>query len=243
MCPVMSGSLSPTMLSRITERPPSAPHQRRTLQHFTVRGIDEDFAVLGLEARDARAGAQLDQPRQRLAAVEERAVDVGAVRSRRKGCRSGGRSARRAAMSTTRSALTPSIMSSRSMKTASFFTRPPTPSASSACQALGRAGMPAPISPKLRRLLEHHRTEALARERQRRGEPADAAAGDDDRPIVASCVSRLHCSMLSAVRAERPRTGSASVSMISKWLRPFPTRAAVSLSATFNAEANSRDWR
>src|SRR5690242_20391063 len=50
-------------------------------------------------------------------------------------------------MSTTVSPLTPSIMSRRSMNTASFFTRAPTPSASSACQALGAIWMPAPISP------------------------------------------------------------------------------------------------
>ena len=37
---------------------------------------------------------------------------------------------------------------------------------------------------ELRRLLEHHRAEALARERQRGGEAADAAAGDDDRLLV-----------------------------------------------------------
>src|SRR5688572_7851934 len=50
-------------------------------------------------------------------------------------------------MSITFSPLTPSIISSRSMNTACFFTRPPTPSASSACQALGAIWMPAPISP------------------------------------------------------------------------------------------------
>src|SRR5262245_1000 len=50
-------------------------------------------------------------------------------------------------MSITLSPLTPSNMSRRSMNTASFFTRPPTPSASSACQALGAIWMPAPISP------------------------------------------------------------------------------------------------
>src|SRR5436190_12201643 len=50
-------------------------------------------------------------------------------------------------MSITFSPLTPSIISRRSMKTASFFTSCPTPSASSACQALGAIWMPAPISP------------------------------------------------------------------------------------------------
>src|SRR5688500_4114905 len=68
---------------------------------------------------------------------------------------------------------------------------------------------------ELRRLLEHHRAEALARERQRRSEAADAAAGDDDRPLVTSLASRLHCSMLSAARPRGER-GSASVSTISK---------------------------
>src|SRR5512138_432706 len=50
-------------------------------------------------------------------------------------------------MSITFSPVTPSIISRRSMKTASFFTSWPTPSASSACQALGAIWMPAPISP------------------------------------------------------------------------------------------------
>src|SRR5258708_7112369 len=45
------------------------------------------------------------------------------------------------------SPLTPSIISRLSMNTASFFTSFPTPSASSACQALGAIWMPAPISP------------------------------------------------------------------------------------------------
>src|SRR5436853_1179489 len=50
-------------------------------------------------------------------------------------------------MSITFSPLTPSIISRCSMNTASFLTRAPTPSASSACQALGAIWMPAPISP------------------------------------------------------------------------------------------------
>src|SRR3954470_5873622 len=50
-------------------------------------------------------------------------------------------------MSMTFSPLTPSIISRCSMNTASFFTSWPTPSASSACQALGAIWMPAPISP------------------------------------------------------------------------------------------------
>ena len=64
---------------------------------------------------------------------------------------------------------------------------------------------------ELRRLLEHHRTEAFAREGERGGEAADAAAGDDHRIFV----SRLHCSMLSAARPSG-EPGSASVSTISK---------------------------
>src|SRR5437588_5109681 len=50
-------------------------------------------------------------------------------------------------MSITFSPVTPSIISRLSMNTASFFTSWPTPSASSACQALGAIWMPAPISP------------------------------------------------------------------------------------------------
>src|SRR3954466_952077 len=50
-------------------------------------------------------------------------------------------------MSITFSPLTPSIIDRCSMNTASFLTSAPTPSASSACQALGAIWMPAPISP------------------------------------------------------------------------------------------------
>src|SRR2546421_12113627 len=50
-------------------------------------------------------------------------------------------------MSITFSPLTPSNISRCSMNTASFLTSCPTPSASSACQALGAIWMPAPISP------------------------------------------------------------------------------------------------
>src|SRR4051812_36215592 len=50
-------------------------------------------------------------------------------------------------MSITFSPLTPSIISRCSMNTACFLTSAPTPSASSACQALGAIWMPAPISP------------------------------------------------------------------------------------------------
>src|SRR5687768_8112822 len=90
---------------------------------------------------------------------------------------------------------------------------------------------------ELRRLLKHHRAEALARERQRRGQAADAAAGDDHRPLVTSLVSHLHCSMVSAARPSGER-GSASVSTISKWLRPLPMIAGAP-----SFSANACDWR
>src|SRR5688500_6589892 len=86
---------------------------------------------------------------------------------------------------------------------------------------------------ELRRLLEHHRAEPLARERQRRGQAADAAAGDD----YGFSVSSLHCSMLSAARPSGER-GSASVSTISKWLRPLPMIAGAP-----SFFANASDWR
>src|SRR3954471_17562712 len=50
-------------------------------------------------------------------------------------------------MAITFSPVTPSNMRRCSMKTASFLTRAPTPSASSACHAFGAIWMPAPISP------------------------------------------------------------------------------------------------
>src|SRR5688572_31148752 len=86
---------------------------------------------------------------------------------------------------------------------------------------------------ELRRLLEDHRAEALARERQRRGEAADAAAGDDDRLFV----THLHWSMLSAAWPSGER-GSASVSTISKWFSPLPM-----IDGAPSFSANACDWR
>jgi hypothetical protein len=77
------------------------------------------------------------------------------------------------------------------MKTASFFTRPPTPERVERVPGVGRELDAGADLAELRRLLEHHRAEALAREGERGGEPADAAARDDDRPSVPSCVLGL----------------------------------------------------
>src|SRR5688500_2575798 len=88
------------------------------------------------------------------------------------------------------------------------------------------------------RLLEHDGAEALTRQRERRGEAADAAAGDDDR-LAVPCA---HASSLNAARASG-EDGSPSVSMSSKWFRPRPTNDPASRPALSSPAANSRDWR
>src|SRR3954462_7899859 len=144
----MSASLSPTILSRITERPPSAPTRAApssvsplvvSTRTFLSSALKSSTRVL---VRSSISSACALQPSRREPGMSARCVTAYGLPKRRAKRSSSG-------MSITRSPLTPSIISRCSMKTASFFTRLPTPSASSACQALGASWMQAPISPNL----------------------------------------------------------------------------------------------
>ena len=86
---------------------------------------------------------------------------------------------------------------------------------------------------ELRRLLEHHALESLARERQRGGEAADAAAGDDHRAFVSRGGWRCHRAHLPSSPGRcacarsgmyRPRAAGGA--------RPARRRAAVSRCGT-----------
>ena len=83
-------------------------------------------------------------------------------------------------MLATFSPVTPSIISSRSIISA-FFLRPPDAERVEHRQRVGRDLEADADLAELARLLQHERAEALARQRQRAGEPADAAARDRDR--------------------------------------------------------------
>ena len=141
----------------------------------------------------------------RAAGVEQRAVDVGAVRDRVGVAEALARSARRSGMLATSSPVTASSISSRSISSACFFAAAPTPSASSTDSALGATCRPTPASPNSRACSSTSDAEALPRQRQRAGKPADAAAGDGDRP------ARYECRPASRIsRPVPPSRGRAS---------------------------------
>src|SRR6266850_2939719 len=145
MCPVAGGSGSPTIFSRITERPPSAATSAvPSMLPFSVfTRTDEPSCsnpVTRVLVRSSISSGSALQPSSSEPWISARCVTAYGLPKRRAKRLSSG-------MSMIFSPLTPSIISRLSMNTASFFTSFPTPSASSACQALGAIWMPAPISP------------------------------------------------------------------------------------------------
>src|SRR2546425_6986186 len=145
MCPVTGGSGSPTIFSRITERPPSAPTsavpRNAPLSVCTATPAPSFWKpVTRVVVRSSmRPGSALHPSRSEPWMSARCVTAYGLPKRLAKRASSG--------MSITLSPVTPSIISRLSMNTASFFTSRPTPSASSACQALGAIWMPAPISP------------------------------------------------------------------------------------------------
>src|SRR6185503_11781781 len=145
MCPVAGGSGSPTIFSRITERPPSAATSAvPSMVSLSVRTRTDDPScsnpVTRVLVRRSISSGNAAQPPSSEPWMSARCVTAYGLPKRRAKRLSSG-------MSITFSPLTPSNISRCSMNTASFFTSLPTPSASSACQALGAIWMPAPISP------------------------------------------------------------------------------------------------
>src|SRR2546425_1321781 len=145
MCPVTGGSGSPTIFSRITERPPSAPTsavpRNAPLSVCTATPAPSFWKPVTrvLVRSSMRPGSALHPSRSEPWMSARCVTAYGLPKRFAKRASSG--------MSITFSPVTPSIISRLSMNTASFFTSCPTPSASSACQALGAIWMPAPISP------------------------------------------------------------------------------------------------
>src|SRR5438067_8732900 len=145
MWPVAGGSGSPTIFSRTTERPPSAPTSavpRNTPCSVLTATPEPSLSkpvTLVLVRSSISSGSAL-QPSSSEPWISARCVTAYGLPKRLAKRRSSG-------MSMIFSPVTPSIISRLSMNTASFFTSCPTPSASSACQALGAIWMPAPISP------------------------------------------------------------------------------------------------
>src|SRR3954469_21999618 len=143
---VVVGSGSPTSASRTTDFAPSAPisaapAMRSPLAVVTTtpRSATSKPVTRLLVRRSINCGSAR-QPSTSEPWVSGRCVTAYGLAKRLAKRLSSG-------MSMTFSPLTPSIISRCSMNTASFFTSAPTPSASSACQALGAIWMPAPISP------------------------------------------------------------------------------------------------
>ena len=123
------------------------------------------------------------------------------------------------------------------MNTASFFTRRADAERVERVPGVRRDLDAGADLAELRRLLQHHRAETLARQRQRRGEAADAAAGDDHRLLVA----RLHCSMLSAARPSGER-GIGQRFDDFEVVEAFADHGFVGCAQSSTLK-NSRDWR
>ncbi len=117
---------------------------------------------------------------------------------------------------------TASIIVMRSTYTARDRACSPTPSASNAANAFGPSCTPAPISPIVARLLEHRDVEAAPGQRERRGQAADATAGDEhaavpngrhaDRPETTQVLEQTSGSRTREAHRHGPRRLSVSAS-------------------------------
>jgi len=161
-------------------------NEGNTADGIFLRSCNDSRSII-LKPRDARARPQLDQLGQRLAAIEERAVNVGAVCHRVRVAEA----LREALVERDVDHLvTADPVEHQEMldENRLLLHQPADPERVERVPGVGRDLDAGADLAELRGLLEHHRAEPLARQRERRGEPADAAAGDDDRPFV----SRLH---------------------------------------------------
>src|SRR5258706_9683571 len=145
MCPVAGGSGSPTIASRMTDLPPSAPMSatpcRLPLSVFkTTCLLSFSKPRPRVLVRSSIIPGSAWQPPSSEPWMSARCVTAYGLPKRRANRATSG-------ILMIFSPLTPSNISRCSMNTACFFTSWPTPSASSACQALGAIWMPAPISP------------------------------------------------------------------------------------------------
>src|SRR5438477_904303 len=145
MWPVAGGSGSPTIFSRITERPPSAATSavpRNTPCSVLTATPEPSLSkpVTFVLVRSSISSGSALQPSSSEPWMSARCVTAYGLPKRLAKRRSSG-------ISMIFSPVTPSIIKRLSMNTACFFTSCPTPRASSACQALGAIWMPAPISP------------------------------------------------------------------------------------------------
>src|SRR5690242_21128399 len=146
--------------------------------------------VFDFESGDAGIRTKLDQLRQRLAAVEERAVDVGAVRDRVRI----GEALREALVErdVDHRLAAHAVHHEQALDEHRFLLHQGAdPERVERVPGIGRDLDAGADLAELRRLLEHDRAEALARQRERRSEAADAAAGDDYGLGVARFQSRM----------------------------------------------------
>jgi len=156
---------------------------QRRAEKIAFVGSDLNLPSLDVEAGDPRAGAQLDQLRQLLAAVEQGAMDVGAVRDRVRVAEAPGEALVERDVDHLLAAhaveheqvLDEHRLLLHQLADAEGVERMP---------GVGRDLDAGADLAELRRLLEHDRMPALSRQRQRGGEAADAAAGDDHRELI-----------------------------------------------------------
>ena len=146
---------------------------------FAFCAVDDHLALVGMKAGHPRIRAQLDQVALRLAAIEQRAVDVGAVRHRVGIAEALGEARIERDVDHLlaghavhhQQALDEHRFLLHELADAERIERVP---------GVGRELDAGADLAELGRLLEDDGFEALAREAERHGEAADAAAGDDD---------------------------------------------------------------
>jgi len=151
-------------------------NERCGADELTSPGFHQDFIPLNFIPRDPRAGAQLDQ-RLRLAAVEERAVDVGAVRHRVGIAEALGEALVERHVDHRLAARAVHEQQALDEHRLLLHQRADAERVDGVPGVGGELDAGADLA-ELLRLLQHDGAEALAREGERAGEPAEAAAGD-----------------------------------------------------------------
>jgi hypothetical protein len=174
--------------------------QRRGLDALPAGRLDEDGRAVHLKAGDPGARSQLDAGG--LAAVEQRAVDVGAV-----GDGVGIAEALGEALverNVDHRLAGPAVHHQQPLDEHRFLLDQLThPERVDGMPGIGRELDAGADLGELRRLLQHQHLEIAARKRQRRGEAAQAAAGDHHRLLIA-------CAHARRLASAAPRNRAAS---------------------------------
>ena len=158
--------------------PAVGAHQRRAAQRLAARQLHPHRAVLDLEARHSGAGAQVDQCGERLATAEERPMDVGAVGDRIGVAEALGEALIERDVDHSFAAHAVEHQQALDEHRLLLHQLPDAERIERVPRVRRDLDAGADLA-ELRRLLEHHALVAFARQRQRCGKAADAAARDD----------------------------------------------------------------